>query len=127
MSSIMRRRSGLISVIGGLPFQGWGAAPKPWQTEHLEHSATAHRFSRVSGLVQPPTHRADSRIGGTRIRYDPESSARGWRDGQVDRGHASGTYPIGPAPACRQDRGWWPGAAIAWRSPRAGGSSAWRG
>src|ERR1700736_5574163 len=52
MSSIMRRRSGLISVIGGLPFQGWGAAPKPWQTEHLKHSATAHRFSRVSGLVQ---------------------------------------------------------------------------
>src|SRR4030088_301578 len=52
MSSIMRRRSGLISVIGGLPFQGWGAAPKPWQTEHLELSATAHRFSRLSGLVQ---------------------------------------------------------------------------
>ena len=52
MSSIMRRRSGLISVIGGLPFQGWGAAPKPWQTEHLELSANAHRFSRVSGLVQ---------------------------------------------------------------------------
>ena len=34
----------------GLPFQGWGEAPKPWQTERLEHSATAHRFppQRVS-------------------------------------------------------------------------------
>ena len=32
MSSIMRRRRGLISVIGGLPFQGWGAASQPWQT-----------------------------------------------------------------------------------------------
>ena len=28
----------------GLPFQGWGEAPKPWQTERPEHSATAHRF-----------------------------------------------------------------------------------
>ena len=52
MSSIMRRRSGLISVIGGLPFQGWGEAPEPWQTEQLELSATAPGFSRVSGLVQ---------------------------------------------------------------------------
>jgi hypothetical protein len=52
MSSIMRRRSGLISAIGGLPFQGWGEAPKPWQTARPEPSATAERTSRVSGLVQ---------------------------------------------------------------------------
>jgi hypothetical protein len=55
MSSIMRRRSGLISVIGGLPFQGWGAAPKPWQTEHLELSATRAPLlppQRVSSIVQ---------------------------------------------------------------------------
>jgi hypothetical protein len=52
MSSIMRRRSGLISATGGLPFQGWGEAPKPWQTERLERSATTERTSRASGLVQ---------------------------------------------------------------------------
>src|ERR1700729_1073079 len=36
----------------GLPFQGWGEAPKPWQTERLEHPATAHRFppQRVSSI-----------------------------------------------------------------------------
>ena len=34
------------------PFQGWGEAPKPWQTARPEPSATAERTSRVSGLVQ---------------------------------------------------------------------------
>ena len=40
----------------GSPDPGLGAAPKPWQNEHLEHAATAHRLSRVSGLVQSATY-----------------------------------------------------------------------
>ena len=36
----------------GSPVSGLGCTPRPWQTEHPEHSATADRFSRVSGLVQ---------------------------------------------------------------------------
>src|SRR5277367_4906529 len=51
MSSIMRRRSGLISVIGGLPFQGWVQHPNPGRP-NATYSATAHHSSRVSGLVQ---------------------------------------------------------------------------
>ena len=64
MSSIMRRRSGLISAIGGLPFQGWGEAPKPWQTARPEPSATAERTSRVSGLVQSRLSRRHFRARG---------------------------------------------------------------
>jgi hypothetical protein len=51
MSSIMRRRKGLISVIGGLPFQGWGEAPKPWQTSQPTHAKGSRNY-RASGLVQ---------------------------------------------------------------------------
>ena len=80
MSSIMRRRSGLISAIGGLPFQGWGEAPKPWQTARPEPSATAERTSRVSGLVQStlnghlPSPRFASRVRFGWLRWQVSTS-----------------------------------------------------
>ena len=71
MSSITRRRRGLISVIGGLPSQG--EAPQPWQTKDNTHAATlGHAPSqRVSSI--PRESHAFRRLVSHRIELKGES------------------------------------------------------
>ena len=54
MSSIMRRRRGLISVIGGSPVQGWGESTQILadQRQTTQKNRCPRRNYRVSGLVQ---------------------------------------------------------------------------
>jgi hypothetical protein len=61
---------GLILVIGGLPFQGWGAAPKPCQTSHPTHASGA--ATTASAVVQSREELASSRTGITNRSY-PQS------------------------------------------------------
>src|ERR1700679_255345 len=54
ISSIMRRRRGLISVIGGLPSRGWGEAPPTLadRRQHARRYPDGHRPSqRFSSIV----------------------------------------------------------------------------